>query len=318
MIPATLALATSIFIGRKFLGGIATAPTFQLELGGVHDAVLILLALYRYLGAKIALIPLLTIVLSLLTRNVLIKNRARWIVPVARAFERDKLWGTRKYKIWIALCALLTITWPLLWAMHYGFSPLKIARYNEFLAVTRAADQNSVGQNIVALKKFTDTLSGSSLLYKHLLLNQRARILAECRGVGEKAGWASKKNCLILLEAAAIEVYQDVKPALLNDVAQRVAILLSLDGIVLTLSVEGRRSESLKVFLSSLDEIGLAAEKNDIQKIIEGAEFDDDRAISLLRDLRRRIELRLDLRQLELGFPNALYIRVPGPLESGI
>ena len=73
-------------------------------------------------------------------------------------------------------------------------------------------------------------------------------------------------------------------------------------------------------FLESLGLVGLEKEKEDIDKIIAGAETEttSKTAAETLKELRRRIEARFVDRQAQLNYPASLRLVVPGPLESGI
>lgn len=317
-LPSLALLAISFYLGRARLGGILAFPRFRLLQGGIHDAVLLYLSFYKFYFVNIMIVFGITGILTWLVKGALMKSQSPAFVGLSRFVEQDRFWGTRKYKALIIFAFGLAFLWPFLWCHHYGFQFKKLGRYNDLLKLTATFSPAEPVQNIVEFKKFLNDFEGSSFLYKHLLIHQRLRILSECGGVGEGTPWEKKRNCLVLLEAASIETLQDAKPALLYDVAQRVSILLALDGINRTIFVDGRNSPTVNYFLTSLEAIGLDAEKEDIKKIVERPDFDDQKVNTFLRELRNRIEMRLDIRQVELGLPDALYIRVPGPLESGI
>jgi len=119
-----------------------------------------------------------------------------------------------------------------------------------------------------------------------------------------------------LLSAVAIEALEEVRPALLGDIAARAAILLSLDGIGRVVAVEGQDSPLIPFFLGALDAVGLSEEKENIESMIQNP--DKTQALATLLDLRKRVELRLDARQAELNLPKIFFITYPSPLEIGI
>ncbi len=204
---------------------------------------------------------------------------------------------------------------PILWGFAYGVGPKKLLVAERFIRV-QARDDAELATKVHDLKAFVEDLKGSSFLYKELVETQHRRVFKECGGVGDKP-WEPKRICLVLLLAVGIESYQQIQPALLFEIASRLTLLMSLDGITRTLPVEGIESNTLPYFLNSLDSVGLQNEHQDLEKILASKSPPGD-ILQALRNLRRSIELKINLRQAELKIPLELKMMVPGPLESGL
>ena len=185
--------------------------------------------------------------------------------------------------------------------------------------VTPSLSLTDINARIEALKAKESDFQGSSLVYASLLYLQRQRVLAECGGMGDSA-WESKKVCLVLLFATAVEAKEQVKPVLLDDISSRVVILLSLDGLTRVLAAEGTQAPLIPFFMESLQMVGLHQERSEIETLLSKAETSDalNKTIETLRELRVLIEKRLMDREKELNYPASLRVNVPGPLELGI
>jgi len=321
----TFTIAASYFAftwiwGHKILAGIGSASHRTLKNGGAHDAYLIFLSVLKYYAVPLASSFVSVILFSVFVRKRLTQKKSKNFATFAAKFETQKtpFFTTQFFDGMATFLLFASISWPFLWCQLHGANLAKTERYLKFLQYSSQFEPTEPEKNIVQLKEFLPEFEGSSFLYKHFLIQQRKRILDTCEGVGESAPWNLKRNCLVLLQVASIEILQDTRPALINEVAQRVCILLSLDGIIRTIVVDGKDSTTVNFFLATLEAVGLRAEKEDIESVIARRDFSEAEVTAFLRDLRRRIELRLDVVQLENNFPDALYIRVPGPLESGI
>jgi hypothetical protein len=347
-------LIISAVAGSRVLGGLLRVPSVWIRTGGIYDV----LALWTdFLFGKGALLLLLPFVGMVLLKRMGQEFRAGRRPGLRRLADRlrgvPSGWSVSLRVVSLALWVLVPM-WPYAWSLRFGVPVAKwtasrpLARWAALKTTvdTPAAD---IDRKIESLKALKESFRGSSLLYRGLFDAQRAKVLKECGGVGE-APWENKKVCLVLLFAISVEAREDIRPALLEDVSARATILLSLDGITRVLETEGRNSNMFPFFLESLDMVGLGTEKNDILEVLqseepataaaappasaptangeaapasapaaasEGGEATRE-TVATLRELRKRIELRLAARQAELGYPAPFRFEVPGPLESGI
>lgn len=252
------------------------------------------------------------------------------VLGVKRAAWRERLKNRSRQRRLLAtggvLAALLVTSWPLLQASRQG---VKVAEWGGLRSlailtqrpVTADLDLPTLQARVEELKSWVPRAQGSSLLYKALLEHHRARALKECSGVGE-ASWEDKKICLILLFAISVESREEVHPALLREASSLVAFLLSLDGLVRAVAEEGLETPVAPFFLESLDLLGLSTEKESLVKLLEDKKNSGSggakEASDELRERRRKVEQELEALQAQRGFPAALRLDVPGPLESGV
>jgi hypothetical protein len=310
-------LVVSIFFGRELLQGILKQPSYLLLQGGIHDVMMIFVVIFKEQIHWIAGIWIMALVFFVWVRKKMELEAPHFIRGIASFAQMMRFKNTLLLKIFFLILMGLCLGWPVVWANKYNLGRSHLKAYRSFWKVLQNPSLDA-SQRIVAYRELLPQLEGSSLLYKHLFFNQRIRILKDCGGVGETATWEQKRTCLLLLSAASLETLQELRPALLMEVAKRGAILLSLDGITRSLAVEGRNSTPTLFFLNSLEAVGLFQEKEDIQKIIDRSDLSDVEMINILRDLRKRIELRMQVIQVELDLPSLFYMDIPGPLESGI
>lgn len=252
------------------------------------------------------------------------------LLVLKRTAWRRRLHGVAKLRRLLlgggVFAAIVVTSWPLLQASRQG---VKVAEWGGLrqLAIltqrpiTAEIDLPTLQTRVEELKGWVPRAQGSSLLYKALLEHHRARALKECSGVGE-ASWEDKKICLILLFAISVESREEVHPALLREASALVAFLLSLDGLVRAVAEEGLETPVAPFFLESLDLLGLNSEKESLVKLLEEKKSLGDtgakEASDELRERRRKVEQELEALQMRRGFPAALRLDIPGPLESGV
>ena len=167
------------------------------------------------------------------------------------------------------------------------------------------------------LKSLLPQLRGSSLVFREILVTDRALVLAECEGRGDSS-WDAKSLCLVLLAGKTIECVDWVKPAAMARPGARAALLSALDGISRTLAAEGQKSESFNFYFSALYDIGLQPEADALKTLIQDQANLVDEKLKQLAALRRSTEVALLNDQLELNLPGIFRFEIPGPLESGI
>jgi len=299
------------FLGTALLGS---------QTGALKDLLILWSGLLRQYGAGGALaLGALLLFLEAWARGAAGRRGDAWhavlgrVVPLPSPLSAALTWF---------VCALILV-WPYGWGALRGI-PLSQTRAafgfaREFLPEKdlRALEQDQLTDRINVLRSLRVAWKGSSLLYKELLDHQRARVLRECGGVGDRP-WEAKKVCLVLLSAVAIETYGDIQPIWTAEIADRVALLLALDGVTRVISVEGVQSPFLPFFLDSLSTVGLDDEREDLTRLLRDPALKPALVRQILSELRRRIEVRLETRQRELRLTRAFRVQVPGPLESGI
>ena len=239
---------------------------------------------------------------------------------LARRFSASESLAKRPASVFFALALL----WPFVAAGLLGYSPKR------WLAAVEAGSaamhlQNlkhaSVGELNQEAEFWRDrkvTLQGSSFVFKRKFDLQRERVLRDCDGVGGDRPWSNKRSCLILLVAITVEDFQESRPVVLGQVAERAIFLLSLDGLSRVADAEGLESNNFEPFLDSLASIGLLPEEKDMRVLLANKELSKEMILRVIGELRRRIEGALESQQASLGIPPELRLQVPGPLESGI
>ena len=218
------------------------------------------------------------------------------------------------------LCLLATLTWPYGWALLYGVSPVVSLRSFGLALKLKHVAEASSAQSLytLQLRSYLNDFRGSSFLFKGLMENQRARVSAECKGVGNTGDKEKIKTCLILLSAVSTEAFDDTQPAILREIGARVAILTSLDGITRVMSMEGVGSPTIVYFLNALDLIGLSAEREDLLSLMLNQKFSARELADALIFLRTKVDQKLIQSQIDMKIPNSLRVSVPSPLELGI
>ena len=309
----------SVLLGRRLLMGIAQVPGSVLRAGGIKDVLILYCGLVQSrMGEIVSTGFVLVLGLWLFSRRAAQKGKSpSATLKLARTLQDAGLTPKTSLRIlsFFLLCSIFV--WPLFWSLLKGATPSALRASSEFWKITQLQDIPD-SYRTQKLRALLPALDGSSLLYKQIFNTQRARVIHECDGVGETASWDNKKVCLLLLTAVGIESFEETKPALILDVAARTAVLLSLDGITRVVAKEGKDAPTIPFFLNSLDAIGLNQEGQDILSLLQRPHQSDEESAQALRELRRRIEMRLDALQVELNYPNLFRIRVPGPLETGI
>ncbi len=216
--------------------------------------------------------------------------------------------------------------WPMGLSIFYGVRPAKWGTLwklkNEFLAVKDfvALSQQEpavVDARHLFLNDLKKQFPGSSFLYLAETSNQRARVLRDCDGVGQRP-WANKKVCLILMSGVAIESGQEIRPVLIAEVALRVALLSVIDAASRIVLVDGPDAPELNYLLGSLFVLGLDEDAKDLETLIKSPLVPVEQRLLNLEEIRHRIEVRLDSRQKDLDIPPALRGKFLGPLEFGI
>jgi hypothetical protein len=316
------ALAVGLSVGLASFswgGGFVGKALFGSGTGALKDLVILWSGAMLAYGVLAVVLLLLFFVFSGLWAGAAAKAApARWSVLGRAARVSPKV-----SRVLVAVFCLVALAWPFLWGLARGLPPSRFPEAFRFARVYlptpewKDFDAPTLAARIGVLRQMRQDWRGSSLLYKTLLEHQRTRILRECGGVGDRP-WESKKICLVLLSAVAIETYGDIEPSWTAEIADRVALLFALDGVTRVISVEGVRSPFLPFFLDSLSSVGLEDEREDLMRLLADKELSPAMVRRILGELRRRIEVRLETRQRELRLSRPFRVDVPGPLESGI
>lgn len=308
--------ATAVLLGRGFV----RSALFASNTGALKDLYVLWSGLCRVHAPVLALSLLaICLLMALAVRRSVAGTQEGFLAAIGRVLPLPGALGVP------AACALaaLAFVWPYAWGLVRGLPFERIPQSWHFAEVflpetdLRSLPTPEVVARIDELRGLRRGWEGSSLLYKTLFEYQRTRVLRECGGVGERP-WEAKKVCLVLLSAVAIETYGDVRPTWTAEIADRVALLLALDGVTRVISVEGVQSPFLPFFLDSLATVGLDDEREDLSRLLADSKLKPATVRQILGELRRRIEVRLETRQRELRLSRPFRVIVPGPLESGI
>ena len=311
-------LIGSIGLGFLTLKGLLSLDAAVYVKGASHDLNLIWVELVRNLKG-----PLFVLIFSVLALGTLFLKKSEnsdflLIDFLADKFQNFPYFGVHLVKIFTFLVWFLVFTWIPIFAWFTSglqHSPLK-PEYSRFWKIVKSrGDPFSVRAE--KLKGLLPQLRGSSLVFKEILVTDRALVLAECEGRGESS-WEAKSLCLVLLAGKTIESLDWAKPAALARPGARAALLSALDGISRTLAVEGHKSESFNFYFSALYDIGLQPEADTLKTLIQDQTNLVDDKQKQLAALRRSTEVALLNDQLELNLPGIFRFEIPGPLESGI
>jgi hypothetical protein len=195
------------------------------------------------------------------------------------------------------------------------------SRYRSIQAALSSHDFKNKASNIAIaseLNTLSKSLIGSSIIYTFWHNFQKKRVISECGGVGSGA-WQKKRFCLTLLFALSLESYSKIRPVYMRKTASNLVLLSSLDGVVRVLAAEGPDSEHLKIFLNSLNDVGLVDELQAFLSLVQsfkGQRFED--LMKALLDVRFQLEAKLMDMQKKSDLPRQLSLNLTGPLEMGI
>ncbi len=312
LLSSLLLLLCSLIWGLMHGKGLFLSSYSQLRLGGAIDLCLLWMNLIQ---TKFYLFTGSGLILGVSSYFIFKETHALRRRPLEFFFCENVI-PTWLQKVATIIALLLALLWPFAIAKLVGMPLSKISPMLSFLKLFPERDNAKFEDEF---RSAALSLKGSSLAYKQLLLHDRNRVLNECRAnEANDSNWEDRRTCLILLMATSVEAEDEIKPALLSDVADRLSILLALDGITRVLSIEGLDSPVLKFFLNSLTNLGLANEEEDIRAILYSKNLSRDDAKEILMELRQRIEDRLLERQEELNLPEAFQISLKSPLEEGL
>jgi hypothetical protein len=218
----------------------------------------------------------------------------------------------------------LVFVWPLIFLNASGSALKTRAAVSEFRAlrqVVASHDFRAKEKNLEISSKLTDLstpLNGSSIFYAFWHNFQKKRVVDECGGVGE-GGWDKKRVCLVLLFALSLDGYTSIRPLYLGPTASELIYLSSLDGVIRVLAAEGPGSENIKLFISTLEDVGLKQEAGEFVSLVQsfrGQKFED--LMQALLELRLSIEKKIFESQERPGLPGSMKLNLMGPLEMGI
>ncbi|MEO5666425.1 MAG: FHA domain-containing protein [Bdellovibrionota bacterium] len=216
------------------------------------------------------------------------------------------------------------LVWPAVFLKSSGNPKATQHAVAEFRNLQDASKTHDFGlkeKNIEFSSKLSDLstpLKGSSIFYAFWHNFQKKRVVDECGGVGD-GSWEKKRVCLVLLFALSMDGYTSIRPVFLGPTASSLVFLSSLDGVVRVLAAEGPASESIKLFISTLDDVGLKQEAKDFVTLVEGfrgQNFDD--LMHALLELRLSIEKKIFDAQSDPALPPSFKLNLMGPLEMGI
>jgi hypothetical protein len=218
----------------------------------------------------------------------------------------------------------LVFAWPLVFLKASGNAlqtRAAVGEFRELREVVATHDFRAKEKNLQISSKLTDLstpLKGSSIFYAFWHNFQKKRVVDECGGVGE-GSWDKKRVCLVLLFALSLDGYTSIRPLYLGPTASELIYLSSLDGVIRVLAAEGPGSENIKLFISTLDDVGLKKEAGDFVALVQsfrGQRFED--LMQALLELRLNIEKKIFESQERAGLPAPMKLNLMGPLEMGI
>lgn len=301
-----IAVACSYFFWKMYLGEILLAPLAQWNTGIAKD---IFLGWWQHTGsfAGICFLLFLVVMGVVVFRKSKVGLRLR--SPLKRVVHRV---------FWSLGCVLITLSFfgvPMMVALSGG-APVSTWGDLVWLYKLDKTKQSSI-EILNEITKRQKSFEGSSFFYIKLFEWNQRRVLQECRGQID-ASWDEKKVCLILLTATGIESLDKAAPVFFRDIAARAALILSLDGIIRVVTVEGLQAPSLPFFMASLEVVGLTREREDIENILKSADQDVETVLRSLRTLKSLLDKRMVSRQQELKTPRFLSFVVKSSVELGI
>jgi len=247
---------------------------------------------------------------------LLVKKRAK--------FHPASAWVSKLFVTAGLALMLVIFAWPLAFLRSSGNPDQTRQALNEFYELNnnlQSHDFSSKEMNLAFSSKLTDLsgpLKGSSIFYAFWHNFQKRRVVDECGGVGE-GSWEKKRLCLVLLYALSLDGYTSIRPIFLGPTAASLIFLSSLDGVIRVLAAEGSNSENIRLFISTLDDVGLQKEASDFVTLVQGFKgqnFED--LMKALLELRLGAEKKVFEAQAKAGLPAALKLNLMGPLEMGI
>jgi len=195
------------------------------------------------------------------------------------------------------------------------------SRYRDIRSSLPKHDFSNKEENLALsseMNQLSRSLMGSSVYYAFWHNFQKKRVISECGGVGSGT-WQKKRFCLTLLFALSLESLSKIRPVYMRGTASNLVLLSSLDGVVRVLAAEGPESDHLKVFINSLDDVGLVDEVRAFLSLVQsfkGQKFED--LMKALLEVRLQLEARLTHSQSQRDLPRQLSLNLMGPLEMGI
>jgi len=305
-----LSLLFSFFIlnfwSRSSLAPILEADAELLKLGGALDYFLLFVLILKTRWYYFLLVVLGAFFLNYkLSFEGLEKRLGDW------RFKIKSIWS----KPLGMLLILSALFYPVMRVARYQHS---LEKYDSITALIELEKENLGGESKSrAYYDIATKLQGSSYLYLRLLNLRFARIYTEC-AKEKNQSWEQKRMCLVLFLAASIESFDEVKPALLAEVSLRLSLLLSLDGLIRIIRVEGLGSEAVTFFTNALDATGLSSEKAKINALIYSPQATKDQVLVDLISMRRKLDQRIVNRQKELNYPAELQLKPFNPLNVGL
>lgn len=219
---------------------------------------------------------------------------------------------------------LVIFSWPVVFLKASGNPELTRNALGEFYELNKnvqSHDFASKEMNLAFSSKLTDLsgpLKGSSIFYAFWHNFQKKRVVDECGGVGEGT-WEKKRLCLVLLYALSLDGYTSIRPIYLGPTAASLIFLSSLDGVIRVLAAEGSNSDNLRLFISTLDDVGLQKEAQEFVTLVQGFKGQSfDELMKALLELRLSVEKKVFEAQARAGLPPDLKLNLMGPLEMGI
>lgn len=218
-------------------------------------------------------------------------------------------------RVFCYLFLLLSILWPSFSALINGnltFS--KLFRVQEFYSLYKSASLKDISTD--RWNVFADELVGSSFVFGQYFNFRVEKVRSECARQ-DVSDWEKQKLCVALFFAAAIETTGQIKPAYLFEMANRIALIAAIDGIIRVLRQEGKSMDSLSLYFETLGNMGLNNEKDELLVLLRNQSISDDKLLSSLFILRSELDTRLMARQVERSIPEFMRLKATDLLNIG-
>jgi len=182
---ASLAMSVVFFVislifGKFLLQGLMKASSEQLKNGGMIDVLIIFSGIILHRPIFIATLILALALISYFLIHKLHSPDFFITAKIQRALLKLGWKPVLLPKVLTFILLPSVLFWPLEWSAFYRVSPAKIWPAIQFWNFLRDGDL-SANERAQKIRALLPQLEGSSLLYKHIFLLQRQRILQECR-----------------------------------------------------------------------------------------------------------------------------------------
>jgi hypothetical protein len=210
---------------------------------------------------------------------------------------------------------ILSIFWPSISALLNGnLAVSKLSKVQEFYSLYKSGELKNISSDRWNL--FAEELVGSSFVFGQYFNFRVEKVRSECarQDVGD---WEKQKLCVALFFAAAIETTGQIKPAYLFEMANRIALIAAIDGMIRVLRQEGKSMDSLTLYFETLGNMGLNNEKDELLVLLRNQNLSDEKLLSSLFVLRSELDTRLMARQVERSIPEFMRLKAIDLLNIG-